>query len=405
MEDSDSGVLRYGALHHAIIQEDVEGIRDIIREKSFLVYKLEEKWERSPLFLSVKHNLPPDIIQNLLQIYPEAASVPNSMGEIPLHVVRNTNTARLLISCFPGGLYKRTKAKWLPIHTARTADVAKLLLEEGKRLDDQVYHHGKNGSAEVMLFSRDEEGLTPLEKLATSLEFCLSCTRQRTPLNHITAILWDKLCLLTKAMVDYCMYFQEDIDLSTRNKNHTAGFQMVHSWIALRDMMAGGHDWFFFELILEVALDLYPRQLHEKDALGRTPLIIAINYRSSSSEEYFDERHFDGHETSSSHGLVYSLLQRSKAEAATSDGRGRMPLHLAIRNDLGIQSIKLIAMSAPKILMIRDPITNLYPFMLASIESGADGVNGDGNKNHRSRRGMLNKIYYLLREAPAAVTI
>ncbi len=393
-------------LRQAIGRGDVEMVKSILKFTPYSIHELEDYVERTPLFLAVKNNLPLDIIHRLLQIYPKAASTPNAMGEIPLHVVRCEEAARLLIEYYPQGLYIRTKAKWLPIHTARTADVAKLLLEEGSRRDDHSFK-GRNGS-QVMLFSRDEEGLTPLEKLATSLEFCLSCTKQRTPLNHITAILWDKLCLLTKAMIEYCTYFQEDINLSTRDQNHTGKFQMVHSWIALRDTMVGGYDWFFFGLILEVALDLYPQQIQQKDTLGRTPLAIAISSKRSRSEDYgygFEcGRNFDD---SNSFHLINSLLQRSKIPAGIPDRLGRMPLHTAIRNKLGTHTIKRIALSEPKVLMIKDPQTNLYPFMLAAIESNVNETcaNNACDNLESSQCIMLNEIYYLLREAPVAVVL
>ena len=406
-------VLVHNDLYHAIQKADLERIKTILSACPKAIHQMYGTNNRgyTPLFLAVKNNLSTSIIHHLLLANPKAASIPNSMGEIPLHITRSTETAQLLLQFYPQGIYKQTKAKWLPIHTARTSELTHLFLQQGSSLDSLGKKRcGKNRN-ELMLFSRDEAGLTPLEKLATSLEFCLSCTgtAQYTPLNHVTAILWDKLCLLTKAMVNYYMYFQEDVDLSMRDRDHK-GFQMVHSWIGLRDMMVGARDWVFFGLLLEVALDLYPEQVCQKDALDRTPLLVSLAGRCGDADDNDNadcgcdnsDCGCDNSECDemTSYNTVHLLLQRSQKLAGMPDRNERMPLHIVVRSKRRLWhkgGIRDIAMAEPTVLTMKDPQTNLYPFMLAA--SGGESPSFEMGKSAKGCR-RLDKIYFLLREAP-----
>ena len=392
-------------LIEAVQSKDIANVRKLLKYATHSPNILQVKGfgNCSPLFLAVKSSFPLDIINEMIRLCPNAASIQNNIGEIPLHVTTNLETAKTLIRIFPQGLFVQTNSKWLPIHTAKTPELTTLFLNEGSKLE-----RGRRRN-ELMLFSKDHAGLTPIERLATSLEFCFSCSGIQLPLNHITSILWDKLYLLIRAMLNYFKFDADEIQLQAEilGNNNGEKFKMVHSWIELRELMPNGRDWHFFGLILEVALDLYPEQLLELDDSGRTPLSIAVSGECETSDDI--ENHSDGEMIS--YNTVESLLHRSTLPTMIRCSNRRLPLHQSILTKFPVYKrggISKIVLAGPSALSQPDPITNLYPFMLAAASDASDEMSTRRQSKFQDgdcERKQLQTVYYLLREDPSQIEL
>jgi len=346
---------------------------------------------RTPLFLAVLLNANLPIIRLLLAAYPDAASIANHMGELPLHVTCSISTAELLIREYPEGIRRPTKAKWLPLHTARSTPLAKLIIEEGIK---RHVNCRNNTSFVSGMYQKDAEGQTPLERLGNSITWCVRCTisgtrKQRlVPLNPIASILWNQFYILTRASAKYYMYTQEDVDLTCRSSCwNEEKFYMVHSLVEV------GLCW---QELLEVALELYPEQVLEQDGLGRTPLAIAVTGGRRNKDLCQRELPF--------HEVIQLLLKQSKEAARIPDRRGRLPLHIAAeagRDLFRKGGIKDIIFAEPRALETRDPKTGMYPFMIAATASDRSGC--DCGKEGCCC--AIDAIYFLLRESPSVLKI
>lgn len=544
-------------LHRAIKQDaSFEQINAILSQHPSCIDEIDN-YRRTPLFLSVQRKQSFEIVQLILQANTRLASKQNYMGEIPLHVTRCTEIAKLLLDIYPEGIYVKTISKRIPLHTALTHQLAHLLLERER--DMNIIKHGVM-SPMLTLFRRDREGLIPLEKVAISVEFLLRCsggsssncsksgsssvccinkddsqsanindelipkistqsnnicTCTSFSLNNVTSILWSKLCLLAKAMMIHyysnsyynCSntrgetydstvtsiimtpkqkalptntFEQISVKNTSNNNNRKKGydepyekdlllhdFQMVHAWIALRNIEAvligdytndigakfsrtkgtklnkngkNNNNWFFYERILETAMDLYPNQIYQKDSLSRTPLVIAIYLIIGSSSFALSEKEDtltspsttsqndnhgesdagneneqeegeeeEGEETIiSPYDIVNNLLKRSHIPVSMTDQNGRLPLHIISESSTysvyGKGGMIDIVMAGPKSLEVTDPITGLYPFALAAAKGSICGKKGIIRKNEKHSCDVhdqcLDKIFFLLKESP-----
>ena len=413
-------------------------VQHVVHNNPTSIYQTDA-YGRSPLFLAVYLNLPSSLIRFILSLHPEAVSIPNHMGEMPLHVARTIPIAKLLISMYPGAIHKSTKSKWLPIHTARSSDLTHLFLQEGIR--NGISARSNNYKSQTTFFARNKMGFTALETLASSLDYCLSVSNESNvrprQLNHITQILWTKLFWLTRATMKFYMYAIEDVDLSLRKQGRkkyesNESFKMVHSWIELRNLQGWdnaqwkGNGKQFFRTVLELALDLFPQQTVEKDGLGRTPLIIALS-ENIENEPYNKRRGRVDTLDFSTHALVRMLLTQSPEALHIPDNLGRLPLHYAVESSCknlwsdpysdsygGI--VRDLIMTEPRGLEARDPKTGMFPFMIAAV---GDNEVSQSEKVHEileecDCRGwkeggecscVMDKVFFLLRESPSVMKL
>jgi hypothetical protein len=128
-------------------------VQHVVNHSPNSIYQTDA-YGRSPLFLAVYLNLPSTLIRFILILHPEAASIPNHMGEVPLHVARTIPIAKLLISMFPGAIHMSTKSKWLPIHTARSSELTHLFLQEG--IKNSISARSNNYKNQTTFFARIE---------------------------------------------------------------------------------------------------------------------------------------------------------------------------------------------------------------------------------------------------------
>lgn len=125
-----------------------------------------------------------------------------------------------------------------------------------------------------------------------------------------------------------------------------------------------------------MAVRLYPEELIEEDENGDTPLSIFLSCHKACGNALGwdnDEGVVDrGKCGIKAMDMLQTVLWADPSAAAVANRDGRLPLHLAIDNGIdwstGIQNLFL---ANPSAASIRDPVTQLFPFMYASIHDSA----------------------------------
>ena len=154
--------------------------------------------------------------------------------------------------------------------------------------------------------------------------------------------------------------------------------------------------------ILELILWQYPEQVVQRDHCGKLPLHHAVQVRKSphscSENAGYEWRQW-----------VSLLVKQAPRACCMPDDLGRLPLHYAVGSSEACEAvnenlrversnvIQELTTAAPQSVETRDPISGLYPFMLAaacphtSLESvywllrRSPGVVGQGRTMHRER--------------------
>ena len=147
--------------------------------------------------------------------------------------------------------------------------------------------------------------------------------------------------------------------------------------------------------VLSFVMNAYPNQVFQRNELGQLPLHISTQRVSWSKNK---KRRFQSNEQTFIACLI-KAYPRGTRERIYSD-HNRYPLHSAIANghtwSRGVQDIFL---AAPEILLIRDPLTKLFPFQLsaAPIHDGKDVDLETLYKLLRSRPDIINYCLQLQR--------
>ena len=140
--------------------------------------------------------------------------------------------------------------------------------------------------------------------------------------------------------------------------------------------------------VIKIATKVYPEQLKQVDEDNRIPLTIAAvaptwKIRDLSDDGYLlEDRIHDGDVSRESDNMddaeqigpnslypsVIEILVTAAPETARfRDRNGRLPLQLAIANGKKWTSgVKALVAAYPDAIMLHDPLTNLFPFMLAA---------------------------------------
>jgi hypothetical protein len=146
--------------------------------------------------------------------------------------------------------------------------------------------------------------------------------------------------------------------------------------------------------VLEYFLERFPEQTRSRDRWGLLPLHLAVKaapWNGSTRRKYRPREQ----------KVVAALLRVypdaakipiADDEGADADHR-RYPLMTALSNrHLWIGGVEELFHAAPEVLLMRDPVTLLFPFLLAAIPSG-DNTTVD-----------LDTIYNLLRAQPEVMS-
>ena len=92
--------------------------------------------------------------------------------------------------------------------------------------------------------------------------------------------------------------------------------------------------------------------------------------------------------------MVQYFMKKNPNAAKTTNGRGNLPLHLALK--YGWPCHDLIFTAAPMALETRDITSGLYPFQIFA----AKAMNREDSRCMLKKEHHLNALFELIREAP-----
>ena len=146
--------------------------------------------------------------------------------------------------------------------------------------------------------------------------------------------------------------------------------------------------------ILKLLVRLYPKDLLKRDRNGNTPLMLSI--LASSFEERWvtctSKSNRDNHSLRDYSNLKY-LLEVEPEAAAISNGKNRLPLHLAIQNNIQWdEGLEALFKANPSASSVQDPKKHLLPFTLAS-----------SSESYPTSLEKLRNTYMILRADPSIV--
>jgi hypothetical protein len=407
---------------------------------------------RMALHLACDLDAPSLLVKAILQAYPKAATMVGTSHMTPLHITCSSVHASLdvvlvllqtdALESLPWastgprsleGLYNITKDRskliWnstfltatamkdidgdTPLHAACRCGAPLDVLEVLVSANPTVVHE------------RDKEGLTPILRLWVRYFVCLGEDTIQAIVNLQGSIFetvfygtelfgaWKKTLLLLHA----AFYSTEHNTNSDSTKDNSATtqnptFRAVHVAAALDCP----------RLILKLTTLLYPNQLDEVDHMGYNPLMIAAmapvyKVHNLGGDGYAIEDPIYGDynttepcevtvsDTDAGPSVIDIILSASPSNAPqiSHSPSQRLPLILAILSGKRLhEGLKALLMAYPDALMFTDPVTGLYPFMLAaSVGTCAE------TKLHDDLQPVpkadLSTIFELLRCNPEAI--
>mmetsp|Transcript_3677 Transcript_3677/g.7141 ORF Transcript_3677/g.7141 Transcript_3677/m.7141 type:complete len:493 (+) Transcript_3677:169-1647(+) len=334
------------------------------------------------LHVAVSKNYPPETTRMIVEAWPGAAARRSKLsgGSVPLHSVRNLETAKILVDACPSALHSTNNAGYLPLHRVTYANdvpvvVVRYLISEGER-----HKVGGWDGAGGALVATHNSGLTPLsaaidmiDKGAQVNEF--QSEDNNSLLSRAASTKWEKLIVIAtaaKRVGDYALIRPKYSCFFRNSFRSDAETPVLHTVVSMDCP----------ESIVSYALKLKPEQCQEVDIFGNTALHLACSNPNANED------------------ILRMLLQPPygyKDQAKMLDFHGSLPLHCYVSRGPGRcdSRMKLIIDAEPRALEAMDG-EGLYPFMLAAT-SASDRAGG-------SKGCDLDTVYALLRETPWLVS-
>ena len=398
---------------------------------------------RTALHVACDHDAPAVVVAALLQVLPKAAVMVGTSNMNPLHITCSSSHASIHVLRVLLGMDSMDSASnGTSSNNSETQPPPGLqgYVEESLRMrdvdgDTPLHAACRCGAPmdvlELLLkaypeavHQRDYEGLTPLLRLWVRYVVILGddvLANIQGPADVTGQLLeaWQKTELLLKYAYHQHQLLEQqeavllppmdninsigeekkmqaETDATITNHDHTpTPFSVVHA-VAAVDCPRP---------VVRIATVIYPHQVLEKDAQGRTPLLIAakspvFKVRDLSDGGYMLEDRIHGddvasnpnnsiledEDTSGQPSVVNILLDASREAARIRDPNGRLPVHLALKTGKRWnQGVGDLIHSYPEGLNIPGPSTKLVPFQLAAWGTKTD----------------LNTLFETLRTNPA----
>eukprot|EP00797_Seminavis_robusta_P017351 Sro2599_g332280.2 (419) ;mRNA; r:9730-10986 len=311
------------------------------------------------------------IIQLLLEANPSAARHSDSTGAIPLHFARTDPvSARLLLDAFPQGVHQVDKERGrLPLHYLCSLSLEKETEENNNNNNEEEEEAPlrlalPNPKVAKLLatptktsnpvLATDNEGLRPLDMMYDGLVTLLTKKNREEDDAFQIDTLWQVLTVLVQSVV-----------ITSPGKT----FQMVHALVSLRCPAA----------IMAEALRRFPDQAVERDAQGRTPLLIAVAMLQQQPQHGGDMCK-----------VICELLKCNKNAARMTDHEGRLAIDtLAEAGVYDEQLFECLVKAEPRAVDTRDLKNKQHPFITAAM-AGPDKSNA-------------SSVYHLLRAKPHVI--
>jgi len=314
----------------------------------------------TPLHCACLRYPPNDAIKALIEASPQSTASQNKEGETPLHLAAEGASEQVqltLLNAHPEALTTQDKYGDTPCHRAVTLGSSIEVLEQFALIKPEAIDIENNqGITSFMILPKGYEEAQSLSDIVEDGEFWDD---------------WESAMIFLRASYSRC--HSRPIDEK---------FMVVQAVAGTRCPRA----------LLKTCVRLYPSQLLSTNSEGRVPLSIAS--RSKRFKE--PQINIDGmcetaekeSETDSSETVVQILLRAEIKAASIADNDGRYPVIHAIENGVewheGLQDI---VNAYPQCLDEKEPISNLYPFMLAGASKSAS----------------ITSIFSLLRANPVSI--
>lgn len=152
--------------------------------------------------------------------------------------------------------------------------------------------------------------------------------------------------------------------------------------------------------LLKFALQMYGEETRKRDLKGNLPIHVLLqNVRKNASAR----------QAENAKTMVEHLLRVSPTSVSCRTQRGELPLHIALRSFLTWNTgIRSLAEADAVTVEVRDPVTKLFPFMLAAVGDPIFRSLSDDDQKHKNfstilqtgELEQLNTIYGLLILSP-----
>ena len=312
----------------------------------------------------------------ILDANPMAASVPNkASGRLPLHYAPSVPVASALLREYPDGISARDGRGRIALHWSVDPDgkrggtspeLVDYLIKEGKKRSVHTAKEVREGKCSVNnddedakersffksggILLTDESGKTPLDLLCDRIVQTYQHDEidgQLLPLTAEGERQWEALILL---ITNGTTALSEE------------RFSIVHKVVELG----------LPSPVVAHALRTNPTHAIQRDALGRTPLMIAASsIRRSNSAEVV-------------HALLNESGHGSAKAARITNKEGRLPIDAAGEMGHDERVCALLAKAEPRAVDTRDLRDRFFPFMTAAVGERSD----------------LTAVYRLLRSTP-----
>ena len=313
-----------GAYEDAIFSSDAQGV--------------------TPLLAAAQREM--EATNVLLQANTFAAHQPDKKGRLPLHFVRaDVAVAKSLVKTCPSAVTKKDQEGRLPLHyysELKRAEAESETQSDDSRIERQLsvpvpeiarlFLQEAPPSVTDIVLQKDKKGVTPLELLYKSISYLLD-KQKAHPVDDIEK-LWEILTLFVQST------------------NTTApATPLLHALVSLHCPA----------IVLKEALRRFPAQALERDAQGRTPLLVAVEL-------------LDSHSDTQAQAVVCELLQSNPRAARMTDKEGRLAIDVLTEKPYNEQVYDLIVQAEPRAIDTRDLKNKQHPFLTAAMAGNSDGV-------------------------------
>jgi len=327
-------------------------------------------WHETPLYSACQSNPPLDVIQAIIAAYPHALLCPTRGNkDLPIHIACRYQCSQSILE---------ELLLWNPataIEQTRWGKTPIMALWEFRSKGPPNDHHrdGQN----ILTYMDDDTWEKVLIILKAVARFREESTLYQDDNNVIEQQPRKKR--LRKMVVKNNKNTTEDeiIDESICGSNE----HIVHAAVSLGSLGCPLP-------VLVRTIHSFPDQVYQRDHNGELPLHLAVgptDWNPSTRRQYMP-REQD----------IISLLLTTYPEAASvsnQNDHGRYPLHSAISNrHTWNGGVECLFRAAPEVVLMRDPVTKLFPFQLAAVPI-------------RDSKVDLETVYMLLRSQPDVLTL
>ena len=267
----------------------------------------------TPLRFAASREAPLDVFVRILNAYPDGVKQADNEGGLPLHKAKTADVARLLVEAHPDGVKQADEYGRLPLHVANTADIARLLLEAypdgAKQFDKSCgnlpLHNAKTADIARLLLEAYPEGVKANDKWGSPpLHFAQTADiahllLEAYPHGAATKDKLGKLPLHVAKIADIASLLLEAYPDGVKQADKKGKLPLHHAKTA--DLS-------------RLLVEAYPDGAKHADQFGKLPLHHAVENNLPD--------------------ITHLLLEAYPDGVKQADKKGKLPLHHAVEKNL-----------------------------------------------------------------------